>query len=242
MKTILKLISLLYASSSFGEIYRIEAMENTRFWSFGIGLEDHYYGTDQMPIKGLSQVTTIGYGHLQSAYYWKAGGFLSSGPMDPVFQEKLILDSSSKGLFGQYGYSLFTKEMRGSYSSGPLLGIRQTDFSSTTLGSRQEITDLTRRNYSLSTKYASLNAEIGLFYCKAKPSRPIGNRPDLLTTRIEAWNFQISAVIPLVSKFQGELKTSDLPSYTKSTSTVVKRKTRLEGYSILMHLDAWFGG
>jgi hypothetical protein len=244
MKLLGFFLSLAYSSWALGEIYRIDDKSNTRFWSFGIGLENHNYGTEEMPIEGMAQVTSLGYGNLQEKYFWKVGGFLSNGPIRPVFAEKLILDSSSKGLNFLWGYSLFTPSMRSSFSSGPLLGLRQVEFSSETLGSREETTVNSKRNYSLKTKYSSLSLEAGLFYCKALAARPTGNRPDLLVTRVESWNLHLSAVLPLFSKFNGTLETSDGSALIDSKSPRQRKNlsSKLKGYSILLNLDTWFGG
>lgn len=244
MKILKFIASLIWIISDYSaaDIYRIEAKENNRFWSFGIGLEQQSYGSDQFPIRGLSQVTSLGYGKIDDLYFWKTGAFLSSGPMDQVFYEKLIIDASSKGLMFQYGPSLFSKEMRGGIASGPLAGLRLTDFTSKTIGSRLEITDSKRRNLSLAAQYTSLNLELGVFFCQAKPSRPIGNRPDLLITRIEAWNIQISTIFPLMSKFAGELETTDDPAFFKTNRSLINNKSSLKGFSVLMNFDTWLGG
>jgi hypothetical protein len=244
MKKIIILCMASISQISLSEIYRVDDTINKRFWSFGIGVEENYYGTKEMPIQGISQVTTIGYGRLEDQYFWKAGGFLGSGPIKPIFTEKLILDSSSKGLFAEWGYSLFTPNMRSSFSSGPFFGLKQSDFTSETLGSREEVSSVDRRNYALSTKYSALSLEAGLFYCKAISPRVTGNRPDLLITRVEAWSLQISALIPMISKFEGRLETSDSTSFIDANAPRKTKKTnsKLNGYSILFHLDAWFGG
>jgi hypothetical protein len=244
MKCLYFIFLVSFSHISFGEIYRVDDTINKRFWSFGIGVEENFYGTKEMPVQGISQVTTIGYGRMEDQYFWKAGGFLGSGPIKPVFTEKLILDSSSKGLFVEWGYSLFTPKMRGPFSAGPLIGLKQIDFTSETLGSREEVSSVDRRNYSLTTKYSSLSLEAGLFYCKAVAPRVTGNRPDLLITRVEAWSLQISALIPIASKFEGQLETSESTSFIDSSAPRKRTKvnSKLRGYSILFHLDAWFGG
>lgn len=238
------LLVVTLASPAFGDIYRIDSQSNNRFWSFGIGLENHSYGTKEMPIGGIAQVTSLGYGSLEDMYFWKVGGFIGNGPIRPVFAEKLILDSSSKGLNFLWGYSLFTPTMRGPFSSGPILGVRQIEFASETLGSREEVSANSRRNYSLKTKYSALSLEVGIFYCKALASRPTGNRPDLLVTRVESWNLHLSTIIPLVSKFNGTLETSESSALIDSKSPRQKKNlsSRLEGYSVLLNFDTWFGG
>jgi hypothetical protein len=238
------LFLVLLASPALGDIYRIDTQSNNRFWSFGIGLENHSYGTKEMPIEGVAQVTSLGYGSLEDRYFWKVGAFIGNGPIRPVFAEKLILDSSSKGLNFLWGYSLFAPSMRGPFAFGPILGIREIEFSSETLGSREEITANSKRNYSLKTKYSSLSLETGVFYCKALASRPTGNRPDLLVTRVESWNLHLSTIIPLISKFSGTLETSEGSALIDSKSPRQKKNlsSRLKGYSLLLNFDTWFGG
>lgn len=101
-----------------------------------------------------------------------------------------------------------------------------------------------KRNKSLKTKDSSLSLETGVFYCKALASRPTGNRPDLLVTRVESWNLHLSTMIPLISKFSGTLETREGSALIDSKSPRQNKNlsSRLIGYSLLLNFDTWFGG
>ncbi len=204
-------------------------------WSFGISSLKHSLkargGVEYIgPAAGLQ----IGYGRISDYWFTNASVDILLGPYQPTQSGQIDVDYSGTGITLEAGLSAHSANIRsadGGY--GFVMGLNYGDTvgrnsginrksSSTNASFAGEGDETLLDEYSQRVTYFALSPQI--FFSWLQPPRPIGNTPELLTTRIEGYMLTLGGLIPLSANYAVR--------YTTKSNQSARENGSLYGYSI----------
>ncbi|MBM4253967.1 MAG: hypothetical protein FJ146_18525 [Deltaproteobacteria bacterium] len=209
-------------------------------WSFGVtGLQENLKGSNNHQLIGPSTAIQIGYGHLAEDWLAIVSADILQGPYQPTYDSQLQVDYAGFGLSAWTGLSAQKANLRspeGGY--GFALGLSLGTLKGVMIGRNRLDTadgDTTNKDRvdSYTMTLSKLSLVPGVFFTWLTGSRPHGNTPDLLKTRIEGYVLMVGAATPMFATYTA--------AYTQGTVEERRDSGSLSGYSIMVNFTALLG-
>ena len=209
-------------------------------WSFGFtGAQNNLKANNNNQVIGNSAAIQIGFGQIERDWLALVSADILQGPFQLTHDSQLQVDHSGFGFTAWTGLSAQKTNLRsqdGGYGfalglnytalTGQMIGRNRLDSGLNTLADQQLIDSYT-------IHVSQLSIMPGIFFSWLTPARPMGNTPELLTTRIEGYLLVISAATPVLATYN--------TSYTKGSAEVTREHGSFSGYSILVNVTALLG-
>jgi len=216
------------------------AEEQAKVWTFGVtGLRQSLKTGNDNELIGNSGELQIGGGYVATHWYYTISADIIQGPYEPTYQRQLNVEYSGYGatmwsafsaqnvdlrsIEGGYGFALGVSYAT---TTGYMNGRNRLDSGKNTNDDRRLVGE-----YKMHVNNLSLLPAI--FFSWLSPSRPAGNTPDLLATRVEGYVLLIGAAAPILTTYDAIGTSSDGIAHHDHGN--------LNGYSLLISLQALLG-
>lgn len=217
-------------------------------WSFDTSLMQYNLAApDNSKLSGFAASFTAGYGRVRPNS-WLLGRFhFLAGPWDTARDGAFDSDFYGSGFDIEYGTAFPGTTLRS--GSTPILAISAgyMDLNGRNIGGNRKNTGNPNdnANYYLEqdfkTGFGAVVVTPTIGWTWAKPARPSGNEPELLTTRVEAAFLRMGAMVPMYSRARVEVtKRSESDSITQRPHQF-SSNGMMRGYSLIASTGVWLG-
>ncbi len=211
-----------------------------RVWSFGLVGKRHAWKSNDRVNELLGNVAEIQIATGVVKRKWLALGSVDIilGPYEAARKRQVNVDYYGTGFTAWWGFSAQLGDLRSvSDGYGFALGLSYADI----VGRRSNAIAKTAARSAEITAYqmrvASISLVPALFFCWLEPGRAKGNKPELLTTRVEGYVLTAGLQIPVHAPFQVRYEVTD----TSASKVSLREKGQLHGYSVLVALHTLLG-
>jgi hypothetical protein len=194
--------------AAFSEEEQVEPKR--AIWSFGLqGVHYKLKGEGDVALSGTGGSVSLGRGYTGDSWYGAAQVEFLLGPYSVIRDGQFDAEFSGTGFSLRSAYALYPwADLRN--SSGTLLagiGVRYTDQIGKSVGRNRRDTGSLKDNNAALPERFRVAANIlyltpTIAYASFKPSRPDGNSPELLTTRVEGQEVSFGVSIPIYAQFK----------------------------------------
>lgn len=241
---------------------RTPADAEPRNTAFSIGVSEIQYAMrsgEELNLLGGGNTINLGYGYISHNWFLNFSIDIYSGPYQAPNQQASKLDFSGTGFSVTLNHSAENTSIRsfeGNY--GFSIGLSYTDIVGRAPGERrQTLEDQSTRTVDKYVMRANNFTLVpGIFFAWLEKSRPPGNSPELLKTRLEGYLLSLGFALPLRARYtvrydqintveatsgedegvDSDVDTTELPGLTS-----VKEKGHLSGYAVLIAFTAFLG-
>jgi hypothetical protein len=188
----------------------------------------------------------IGYGRIEESSYWDGYMEIVSGPYSAKQGVGVKMDVYGTGLSAVYGHTLFRNSMRNALGAyGVALGLGYGDFVGRSVSSTfKKESGSSERVDELVLRVTSYHVAPSLFYAKLVPARPVGNKPELLATRIEGYVLNLGVLFPLRSEYEVsyvKYPAGAMSFLNAAGGTPVERRGAVDQYNIFFSFTMLLG-
>ncbi|MBC7661141.1 MAG: hypothetical protein H7249_15695 [Chitinophagaceae bacterium] len=143
----------------------------------------------------ISPDVNVGYVTIRNTWWFMGRVHLVFGPTSEHFPNSPTLDTSGYGYSFTYGKSLFGDLRKSSGDYGAELGLEAFQVVGRSFESKTLSDGSLSSGWVMRTSWTALSP--ALYATFLQPSRPQGNRPEWLVTRIEGYRVSLGVVIPV---------------------------------------------
>lgn len=226
-------------------------MPRSSVWVIGVtALRHHLQAGDDNEFAGKAGQVSIGGGYVSRYWFSTLSLDIVLGPYEPNSATTLDVDWSGTGASWWVAYSAQNLDVRspeGSY--GFALGFNYADMVGRSIGrNRREPRDPTDQqsvglidNYQM--RINSFAVMPAIYFSWFEAARPLGNKPELLATRLEGTTLAIGVSAPVASSWSARYDRR-IAAATETTPPIreqVRERGKLHGYSVFASVHAMLG-
>ena len=248
--TILFIASMSFCPPAFAS-EDLTSIPRPWVWSFGVNTQYQDFSDDaaRSVMYGQNAVLKFGAGYANFANFQLFALDIHVGPFEQSKTNRAAIDFGGTGATYQFGYTFHKAGLRASDGCyGVTLGLSYLDVIGRSIGkSAQQLSEvrnqamdqdgenIIKRNHLINV--SGFFVVPGLFYAKFKPARPLGNNPDLLSTRLEGYIATLGWALPAYgnhrSSYESLVEGEDV--------STVNESGRLDGGAIVLMVTGLLG-
>ncbi len=217
-----------------------KTMIRSRVWSFSLTGKRHSWKSNQNnELLGNVAEVQIANGYLDRSWYVMASIDIILGPYAPSRGRQANLDYYGTGFTAWWGFSTQVGDLRSKDDGyGFALGLNYADIvgRNNSVGEKQ-LGNRTEKITSYQTRVASISLMPAIFFCWLNEGRPVGNKPELLSTRIEGYILLAGLALPIDARYQSRYEYTD----SGGNHFTGREKGRFKGYSVFVSLQTLLG-
>ena len=228
----------------------INAPPKTTLWDVEMsGVLYRWHGDRDNDVFGRGGILSFGYGQtIDSSWWWQGRFDVYAGPWEVIRNHTFDSDFNGTGISAGMGRALWPGSLRdpGGCLAG-ILSIGYVDMAGKSSG----------QNHAQSTKvddganfYLEQSYRIGvnalwvapeISWVHMEPSRPQGNLPELLDTRIEGYSVSAALMIPIFSTYHADMVRRAQGDANDQKPREFRESGSLKGYAASLTLRTWLG-
>lgn len=228
----------------------IEAkLARNHVWTFGLGSARYLMNAHgENDLKGFAGSVSLGYGYLQDRWFFHGTIDQILGPYVPVREGEVNVDYGGTGFSLWTGVSFEAMDLRSkSGGYGVAIGMNYLDIVGRQIGRNRKASEdpydvsnfYLTQNYK--SKVTSLSVVPAFFATWLSDSRPQGNKPELLKTRIEGVMTTIGFAIPMASYYRNQYVTRKDTEDGRTRVVEVIEKGSYVGFSVILSCNVLLG-